>query len=203
MPAPPKLIDTAQVARRRGVAGQGRRPHSLDALSLALLGRTNISLSQLLGSGTTRRTFDCVGLEQAVEYAAEDADVALQLRDVMKPQLERLGLIDLFRDVEMPLLEALAEMEWNQRKALCCGAGGGRMWTEEHEGKRVNIHRADMAIATGADALVVNCPFCMTMLTDGLKQRESNMQPMDLAELVASALPESTTVSAAAADAAE
>jgi Fe-S oxidoreductase len=97
----------------------------------------------------------------------------------------------------------LAEMEWNQRKALCCGAGGGRMWTEEHEGKRVNIHRADMAIATGADALVVNCPFCMTMLTDGLKQRESNMEPMDLAELVASALPPSRAAETAATDAAE
>ncbi len=97
----------------------------------------------------------------------------------------------------------VAEMEWKERKALCCGAGGGRMWTEEHEGKRVNIHRADMAIATGADALVVNCPFCMTMLTDGLKQRESSMEAMDLAELVASALPAEPVAAADATDAAE
>lgn len=84
---------------------------------------------------------------------------------------------------------SIAEMEWNQRKALCCGAGGGRMWSEEHQGKRVNIQRADMAIEAGGDALVVNCPFCMTMLTDGLKQRESALQAYDLAEVVADALP--------------
>lgn len=76
------------------------------------------------------------------------------------------------------------EMEWNQRKSLCCGAGGGRMWMEEHQGKRVNVHRADMAIATEAEALVVNCPFCMTMLTDGLAARDSKMETLDLAELV-------------------
>jgi Fe-S oxidoreductase len=62
------------------------------------------------------------------------------------------------------------------------------MWMEEHQGKRVNVHRADMAIEAGASTLVVNCPFCMTMLTDGLAQRESTMNSMDLAELVAESL---------------
>jgi Fe-S oxidoreductase len=82
----------------------------------------------------------------------------------------------------------IREMELNQRKALCCGAGGGRMWMEEHQGKRVNVHRADMAIATGGDAVVVNCPFCMTMLSDGLKQRDAAMVTYDLAEVYADAL---------------
>ena len=81
------------------------------------------------------------------------------------------------------------EMEWNKRQALCCGAGGGRMWMEEHHGKRVNVHRTDMALATGADTVVVNCPFCMTMLDDGLKQRDSEVPAIDLAELVADGLP--------------
>lgn len=85
---------------------------------------------------------------------------------------------------------SIREMEWTKRKALCCGAGGGQMWMEEHQGKRVNVHRTDMAIAAGGDALVVNCPFCMTMLTDGLKQRDSDMPSFDLAEVVAEALPE-------------
>ena len=95
------------------------------------------------------------------------------------------------------------EMEWNRRKALCCGAGGGQMWMEEHHGKRVNLHRADMAIATQADALVVNCPFCMTMLTDGLAQRDNDMPTMDLAEVVADHLIESAATSAPGPDPAE
>ncbi|MFT6398115.1 MAG: Fe-S oxidoreductase/nitrate reductase gamma subunit [Bradymonadia bacterium] len=82
------------------------------------------------------------------------------------------------------------EMEWNKRQALCCGAGGGRMWMEEDHGKRVNVHRTDMALATGADTVVVNCPFCMTMLDDGLKQRDSDVPAIDLAELVAEGLPQ-------------
>lgn len=82
----------------------------------------------------------------------------------------------------------IKEMAWNKRQALCCGAGGGRMWMEEHDGKRVNQHRADMAIDTKADAIVVNCPFCMTMLSDGIKQRDSAMEQYDLAEIVAESL---------------
>ena len=83
----------------------------------------------------------------------------------------------------------IKEMEWKERKALCCGAGGGRMWMEEHTGKRVNVHRSDMAIAAGGDAVVVNCPFCMTMISDGLKARDNEMLTVDLAEVVAASLP--------------
>ena len=85
---------------------------------------------------------------------------------------------------------SLEEMSWNKRQALCCGAGGAQMWMEEHHGKRVNLHRTDMALETGADAVVVNCPFCMTMLDDGLKQRGSDVPALDLAELVAEGLNE-------------
>ena len=82
----------------------------------------------------------------------------------------------------------MVEMAWNKGQALCCGAGGARMWMEEHEGKRVNQARADMALETKPDGLVVNCPFCMTMLTDGLAARDANFTPMDLAEVVAESL---------------
>ena len=82
----------------------------------------------------------------------------------------------------------IKEMEWNKRQALCCGAGGAQMWMEEHHGKRVNLHRTDMALETNPDAVVVNCPFCMTMLDDGLKQRGSDVPAIDLAELVAEGL---------------
>ncbi len=90
-----------------------RSSHSLDALSLALLNRTNISIKELIGTGPDQGTFDSVPIEDATQYAAEDADVALQLRANMMPQLESMGLLPLARDVELPLVEVLAELEWN------------------------------------------------------------------------------------------
>ncbi len=90
-----------------------RSSHALDALALGLLGRTNISISQLIGSGKNQKTFDLVPIDQATLYAAEDADVALQLRHVMLPQLRAMSLMPLFTEVEMPLVEVLAELEWN------------------------------------------------------------------------------------------
>jgi DNA polymerase-1 len=90
-----------------------RSSHGLDALALALLGRTNISITELIGSGKHQRTFDTVPLDLATQYAAEDADVALQLHNTMLPQLRAMDLVDLFSRVEMPLVEVLAELEWN------------------------------------------------------------------------------------------
>ena len=89
-----------------------RSSHSLDALALALLGRSNISLSQLVGSGKQMRTFDTVPVDQATQYAAEDADVALRLRGAMQPEIESLGMRALLHDVELPLVEVLADLEY-------------------------------------------------------------------------------------------
>ena len=78
------------------------------------------------------------------------------------------------------------EMALTKRQSFCCGAGGGRMWMEEHEGKRVNIERTDQALATNPDTIAVACPFCMTMFDDGLKNRGADhVQLKDLAEIVA------------------
>ncbi len=90
-----------------------RSGHGLDALALALLGRTNISITELIGSGKHQRTFDTAPLAAATPYAAEDADVALQLRGIMMPQLRAMGLMPLMRRVEMPLVDVLAELEHN------------------------------------------------------------------------------------------
>ena len=90
-----------------------RSSHSMDALALALLNRTNISITELIGSGKHQRTFDTVPLDLATEYAAEDADVTMRLRDAMQPQLTSMGLSDLMERVEMPLVEVLAELEFN------------------------------------------------------------------------------------------
>lgn len=90
-----------------------RSGHSLDALSLALLGRENISITELIGSGKQQKRFDEVPLEQASRYAAEDADVSLQLAELMKPQLRAMKLDSLAQQVEMPLVAVLAELEFN------------------------------------------------------------------------------------------
>jgi Fe-S oxidoreductase len=87
----------------------------------------------------------------------------------------------------LPVVE-LVEMKRSRDRGLCCGAGGGRMWMEEPQGKRINIERTEEALATGADAIATACPFCMTMLTDGVAAKESNVPVLDIAEVVASRL---------------
>jgi Fe-S oxidoreductase len=80
----------------------------------------------------------------------------------------------------------LVEMERNRAKAFCCGAGGARMWMEEEQDQRVNDMRADQAIAVKAETVAVACPFCLTMMTDGIKdrQKEESMAALDIAEIV-------------------
>jgi Fe-S oxidoreductase len=74
-------------------------------------------------------------------------------------------------------------------KSFCCGAGGAQMWKEEEHGReRINANRFREADATGADILAVGCPFCMIMLTDARKAANSEMQVLDIAELVANRL---------------
>jgi Fe-S oxidoreductase len=80
----------------------------------------------------------------------------------------------------------LTEMERTLAKSFCCGAGGARMWMEEDIGERINNMRTDQAIAAGADKVAVGCPFCLTMLSDGIKDRkkEETMAALDIAEIV-------------------
>jgi Fe-S oxidoreductase len=78
------------------------------------------------------------------------------------------------------------EMERNRENAFCCGAGGGRMWLEEHEGTAINKDRVQEALNAKPDTVCVSCPFCMTMFEDGLKDfAGSDAQVKDIAEIVA------------------
>jgi Fe-S oxidoreductase len=83
------------------------------------------------------------------------------------------------------------EMKSNHDQSMCCGAGGGRMWMEETIGKRINVTRTEQAIATQANIIAANCPFCMTMLNDGVKSKEmvDKIKVMDIAELMDQATP--------------
>jgi Fe-S oxidoreductase len=97
------------------------------------------------------------------------------------------GVIDSPRSLLRAIPQmSLAEMPRSKDKGLCCGAGGGRMWMEEKEGKRINIERTEEALSTNAGTVGTACPFCMTMMTDGVKAKEASerVQVKDVAELL-------------------
>jgi Fe-S oxidoreductase len=84
----------------------------------------------------------------------------------------------------------LFEMNRKKDRSFCCGAGGGRMWMEETLGKRINQMRVDQAVQTNASVLASACPYCLTMLGDGIKEKEMEqlISVFDVAELVEKAL---------------
>ena len=103
-----------------------------------------------------------------------------------------LGRANNIYEAPRKVLEALdaelVEMKRCRSKGLCCGAGGAQMFKEEEKGEtRVNVERSQEAIETGASVIASACPFCNTMLTDGVKlaEKEENVQVLDIAEIVA------------------
>ncbi len=86
------------------------------------------------------------------------------------------------------LLEAsgcdVEEMPRNKERSFCCGGGGGRMWMEEKLGTRINLNRVDEAIETGAQEVAVACPFCRIMVGDGMVARQSDVEVLDVAQIL-------------------
>ena len=106
-----------------------------------------------------------------------------------------LGRSNNIYEAPRKVLEALdaelVEMKRCRSNGLCCGAGGAQMFKEEEKGtSRVNIDRSKEAIATGANVIAAACPFCNTMMTDGVKlaDKEETVQVLDVAELIAQSM---------------
>ena len=106
-----------------------------------------------------------------------------------------LGRANSIYDAPRKVLEAfdaeLVEMKRCKTKGLCCGAGGAQMWKEEEKGTtRINFERSNEAMATGSNIIAAACPYCNTMLTDGVKnaEKEDSVKVLDVAELVAASL---------------
>ncbi len=105
-----------------------------------------------------------------------------------------LGRYNEIYDQPRELLKAVGleikEMKHTGEKSFCCGAGGGRMWLEENEGQRINEMRTDEAIAVKTDYVSTACPFCLTMIVDGIAAREAGEQlkALDIAEILEKSL---------------
>lgn len=106
-----------------------------------------------------------------------------------------LGRANDIYEAPRKVLEALdaelIEMKRCRSNGLCCGAGGAQMFKEEEKGNiRINIERSNEAVATGAQVVAAACPFCNTMLTDGVKiaEKEEQVKVMDIAELIAESM---------------
>ena len=84
----------------------------------------------------------------------------------------------------------VVEMEKAFSESFCCGAGGGRMWLEEKEGVRINFERARQALETDPDEVCTACPFCLTMLSDGVAAKDAAVPVRDIAEILADSLLE-------------
>jgi Fe-S oxidoreductase len=115
--------------------------------------------------------------EEAVTVTFHDSCYLGRYNDMYEQPREILNAIPGMKTVEMKRTKS---------KGLCCGAGGGRMWMEEHEGKRINVERTEEAIALKPNVIGTACPFCMTMLEDGVKDKEAteSVKVKDVAEML-------------------
>jgi Fe-S oxidoreductase len=168
------------------------------------LGVTRIVTCDPHALNTLRNEYPDLGGHFEVRHHTQViADLLAQGRIRVQAQLQRVvfhdpcylgrhnGEFDAPRQVLRQLCsDAPLEMALSREKAMCCGAGGGRMWMEETIGKRINILRVEQALDTRPATIATACPYCAVMMADGLGglPQAAGVQSQDLAELVAAAL---------------
>ena len=142
-------------------------------------------LAQLVADG--RLSLAGATLDERVTY--HDSCYLGRHNDVYLAPRNVIGSIGGIEVVEMPR---------NGTRGLCCGAGGARMWMEEHTGKKINIERTEEALGTGAARIAVACPFCYVMMDDGVKEkgRDEDVKVQDIAELLIEAIENADTAPA-------
>ena len=95
------------------------------------------------------------------------------------------NILDEPRKIIQSAYSRFTELPRHGRKSFCCGAGGAQMWKEEEHGdERVSVNRFREAEETGVEVLALGCPFCMVMLTDAKKEMKSDIEIIDLAEMI-------------------
>jgi len=129
-------------------------------------------INQLLKEGRLKVN---KGIKRLVTY--HDACYLGRYNDIYQPPRQ---IIKAIPETKM------VEMEQNLKRAFCCGGGGGHMWLEEREGRRINELRTEQALETRAEAVITVCPFCLQMFDDGIKAKaaDEKLRVMDIAELV-------------------
>lgn len=139
--------------------------------------------------------YEVIHHTQLLELLIKDGRIKIK-EDASKPSITYhdscyMGRVNGVYEVPRNVLEAikveLKEMPRHGSNGLCCGAGGAQMFKEEEPGrKRINTERIQEALSTGTNAVVANCPFCLTMLSDGVKEadRQNDFMVYDISELV-------------------
>jgi Fe-S oxidoreductase/nitrate reductase gamma subunit len=144
-------------------------------------------LMELVSDG--RLSLDGASLDERVTY--HDSCYLGRHNDVYLAPRKVIGSLAGIDIVEMPR---------NGTRGMCCGAGGARMWMEEHVGKKVNDERSQEALATGASRIAVACPFCYVMMEDGVKGqgRDEDVRVQDIAEVLLDAVERGASAPASA-----
>lgn len=132
----------------------------------------SVLIEQLVTSGRLKPKKQPEGVQKVTYH---DSCYIGRYNDVYEQPRKALAAI--------PGLE-LKEMARNRTTGMCCGAGGARVWMEEHKGSRINHVRVEQAQETQADTIAVACPFCNLMMEDGIGAKQANIKAKDVAELV-------------------